>query len=347
MEILNDLHCNLNNVPQNKKEELKNYILNLTKNYIYKNQKLSSLDIIIKRSINELEKFLSQNKNLFFSKIDKGNASVLLSNEFYIKNMEMILSDKKTYANVTEKGDPITNSIRCCFRILENWKKKGYLDKDTQITISRVKESTNARAYGLIKAHKIDDEMLFKIKNNIQIESIVPFRIIISSIDCPKYLQSKMYERILSNSIKKSEKVIKNSFEFLKKIKNVIVPQGYVMISLDVISMYPSIPLKLVNESVKNRWSEIEKYTKIPQTEFLSGLEFMVNMTYFSFNNKFYKQIDGLPMGDPCSPILGDLVFYDLEKRVLDSFDFEILFYGRYVDDTFLIVPRNKVNLIF
>ena len=134
--------------------------------------------------------------------------------------MEMILSDKKTYANVTEKGD----LIRCCFRILENWKKKGYLDKDTQITISRVKESTNARAYGLIKAHKINDEMLYKIKNNIQIDSIVPFRIIISSIDCPKYLQSKMYEHILSNSIKKSEKVIKNSFEFLKKIKNVIVP---------------------------------------------------------------------------------------------------------------------------
>ena len=102
--------------------------------------------------------------------------------------------------------------------------------------------------------------------------------------------------------------------------------------------MYPSIPLKLVNESVKNSWSEIEGHTKIPQSEFLSGLEFMVNMTYFSFNNKFYKQIDSLPLGDPCSPILGDLVFYDLEKRVLDSFDFEIPFYGRYVDDAFLIV---------
>ena len=39
-----------------------------------------------------------------------------------------------------------------------------------------------------------------------------------------------------------------------------------------------------------------------------------------------------------------DLVFYDLEKRV--SFDFEIPFYGRYVDDTFLIVPKDEVNLI-
>ena len=48
------------------------------------------------------------------------------------------------------------------------------------------------------------------------------------------------------------------------------------------------------------------------------------------FNNKFYRQINGLPMGDPCSPILGAFVFYDLEKQILDKFDFEISFYGRY-----------------
>ena len=32
---------------------------------------------------------------------------------------------------------------------------------------------------------------------------------------------------------------------------------------------------------------------------------------------------------------------------VLNSFDFEILFYGRYVNDTFLIVPFNKIQQIF
>ena len=51
-------------------------------------------------------------------------------------------------------------------------------------------------------------------------------------------------------------------------------------------------------------------------------------------------------MGDPCSPILGELFFYDLEKEILDKFDIEIPFYGRYVDDTFLIIPKNKIKFV-
>ena len=72
-----------------------------------------------------------------------------------------------------------------------------------------------------------------------------------------------------------------------------------------------------------------------------------MNNTYFKFNNRFFKQIYGTAIGDSCAPILCDMVFYDLESNLLSSFDFGIIFYGRYVDDIYLIIPkvfRLKIN---
>jgi len=38
-------------------------------------------------------------------------------------------------------------------------------------------------------------------------------------------------------------------------------------------------------------------------------------------------------MGSPLSPVIADIVMQDLEKRVLETFNFDIPFYFRYVDD--------------
>ena len=51
-------------------------------------------------------------------------------------------------------------------------------------------------------------------------------------------------------------------------------------------------------------------------------------------------------MGSPVSPILAVIVMEDLEKTVLDSWDFIVPTYYRYVDDIFLIIPHDKVEHI-
>ena len=134
-----------------------------------------------------------------------------------------------------------------------------------------------SRAYGLLKAHKIpiDDNNNLKFSNNL------PFRLVISCIDSFKYFFSQLYEEILSSSVNKPPQNIKNSVEFLEKIKNIKIPENYVMMSLDVVSMYPTIPLDLIKKGINNRWNEIKKYTDIPINEFLIGLDVLVNSTYF------------------------------------------------------------------
>ena len=48
-------------------------------------------------------------------------------------------------------------------------------------------------------------------------------------------------------------------------------------------------------------------------------------------------------MGSPISPIISDIVMQDLETSCLSQIDFHNPIYLRYVDDTFLIIPANKM----
>ena len=50
---------------------------------------------------------------------------------------------------------------------------------------------------------------------------------------------------------------IKNSFELKDKIKNIIVPAGYTIISLDVVSLYTNIDNKLVYSAIKKFWKHL------------------------------------------------------------------------------------------
>ena len=49
-------------------------------------------------------------------------------------------------------------------------------------------------------------------------------------------------------------------------------------------------------------------------------------------------------MGSLISPILADLLMQDFETNVLENFDFNIPVYYRYVDDTIMFIPKDKIE---
>ena len=92
----------------------------------------------------------------------------------------------------------------------------------------------------------------------------------------------------------------------------------------------------------------------LTKNEFLGGIKFLLDSTYFKFNNKYYKQILGAPIGFCTSPWFADLVLEALENNALKKLnssnvlnnifiDWEnkpVLFYKRYVDDFILISKK-------
>ena len=91
----------------------------------------------------------------------------------------------------------------------------------------------------------------------------------------------------------------KNSVEFITDIKNIKIPSNHVMMSLDVTALFTNVPNDLVVKSIKSRWRKIKNQCKIPWSEIERALDLILKPTYFTFDGKRYRQIEGSPMGNP------------------------------------------------
>ena len=104
---------------------------------------------------------------------------------------------------------------------------------------------------------------------------------------------------------------IKNSIQLLDSLNKIKINHCYRLFSLDVKNPFPSIPitdLKNINFIDKN-FSETQKLG------LLKLIDLCLEQNYYVFNQIFYKQNDGLPMGSPLSPLLAEIY----RRRDLES----------------------------
>ena len=72
----------------------------------------------------------------------------------------------------------------------------------------------------------------------------------------------------------------------------------------------------------------------------MGAIRFILDSTFFSFNNNFNKQSFGTPIGSPLSPVIADLVMRRLGTVSLMSLNLDVAFYFRYVDDILRLLPQ-------
>ena len=88
------------------------------------------------------------------------------------------------------------------------------------------------------------------------------------------------------------------------------------LLSLDVKSLFTNIPVELVCDSIDRRAQSIVPNCMIPLDVIKNCVHFLYDNTYFTFNNKYYRQIFGTPMGTPISPLFADIVRMIWKKHV-------------------------------
>ncbi|XP_044577776.1 uncharacterized protein LOC123260626 [Cotesia glomerata] len=139
---------------------------------------------------------------------------------------------------------------------------------------------------------------------------------------------------------------VKNSTEFVEFANEVQLPPGFVLISLDVVSLFTNIQKNLVIELVEENWTEISGVLKCEKRFLLDLIECSFDMSFFVFKKKVYLQVDGTSMGCPSSSALANLVMFYILKRVLNKLPFLVPFLKLYVDDTLLAVPETEVDRV-
>ena len=163
------------------------------------------------------------------------------------------------------------------------------------------------------------------------------FRLILSATDTPTYKPAKFLLPFLT-PLFQNEYTVTDSFHFAEEICKQDL--NLYMASLDVDSLFSNISLdETIDICIDSLYRDDGNTPKIPNHVFRNLLSMATKQSLFTFNNKFYKQIDGMAMGSPLRPALANIFVCSFENKWLKDCPhcLKPVFYRRYVDDIFVL----------
>ena len=172
-------------------------------------------------------------------------------------------------------------------------------------------------------------------------------RPIVSYTGTPLYKVSKHIADILKQYLDKEGRHSENSKVFSQYVRTLMVEEDEVLVSFDVTSLYTNVPitatLEIIKDSLLNDHN-LKAKTDIPIDDFSDIVNFLLTKTWFQYNGKFYKQTDGVAMGGPASSVVAEIFMQSHDKRALSTFLNPPKAYERFVDDTFCIIKRDRIE---
>ena len=161
-----------------------------------------------------------------------------------------------------------------------------------------------------------------------------------SSCGSVTYGVAKELAKILKPLVDKSPHHINSTQDFVEQARQFKLEPGECLSSYDVSALFTSVPIDPALNIIKDlldKDTTLKERTVMEVGDLILLLEFCLKNTYFSFQGQFYEQVEGAAMGFPVSPIVANLYMEYLEQKALSTASHTPRFWGRYVDDTFVI----------
>lgn len=289
---------------------------------------LTNRDRYTLQAIGETRKFLTENNNIVILEADKGNVTVAMERTEYEKKMSTIVNDMMMYKRINK--DPTTILQKKNNELVEKLYTTNIISEFEKKRM-KTEVALAPRIYGLPKIHKDN----------------YPLRPICSSIGSPSSELCKYISNILKMLNENSTYNVKNSKDFKEKISSHIIEEDEIMVSFDVVSLFPSIPVDLAIQIIEEKWNKLQEFTNIDKELFFKILRFCIqDSRYFIYKEKIYQQKKGLPMGSSASPIVADIVMEELLNVCIESCDIRPKILTKYVDDLFGICQISAVETI-
>ena len=155
----------------------------------------------------------------------------------------------------------------------------------------------------------------------------------------------------LSPHLEDVASLVKNSIQLVEVLESLDLSADpdIILVSLDVESLYPSIPQEPGIEMVLQRVCPTTPPTsksnnfKNMLREFL---KIVLGDNHFTFNNNYYDQIKGVAMGTRCAPQFSNLFLASLEEKALASWGgTKPKLWARFLDDILMLWRGNMEEL--
>ena len=110
---------------------------------------------------------------------------------------------------------------------------------------------------------------------------------------------------------------IQSARDFVNKAKGVTLLPEECLCSYNVTALFASVPIDPAFNIIKDLLEKDDKLqdrTVLSVQNIIELLGFCLHSTYFSFQNKFYEQVEGLAMGSLVIPIMANLYMEHFER---------------------------------
>ena len=271
----------------------------------------------------KLLKEIKCNKDIIVVQADKGGKMVVMDRQEYITKIEEQLYDTKVYENVNDPTNKIKHAISV---IAQRLFTKKRINEKQKYDFTSIDNLPTVR--GQPKLHKMG----------------TPMRI----ITCTRSTITSGISRFTFNIIKQLRDTISNCItntdEFINQINQLKLEDGDNLASLDIKDLFTNVPITQSINIVLERIGQSEAFctSSLTKSDLKELLTICLRNSYFTFNNKFYRQKSGLPMGNILSPLLSDLYIDEYIKNKLTKINGKL---WRYVDDLLIITKMNETDI--
>lgn len=288
--------------------------------------KLPNIQNKFQQHYNITKSYLKNNPDLYVILSDKGKKVVIITKQQYNDKMLELINNTDKFKKLDK--DP-TNKLQILYNKTITSLEDNNIIKKSEATNLRIYNANAPKIFGQIKLHKTNN----------------PLRPIVDNTGTIFSNLSKKLATTLTLAFKDQKNLIlKDTFHLIEQLNNLQLPEDYILVSFDVINMFPSIPFQLIQYDINLNWKYIKKHTEVDKTTFLSLLKFIYDNNYFVYDNTYYKQLHGASMGSKLTPIQACRIIYNLFVTVTESLNFTLFFIKLFVDDSIAAVHKNKVQ---
>ncbi len=275
---------------------------------------------------------LSNDSDIVIRKADKGGAVVIQSKSAHREEVLRQLSDTVYYTPLS--CDPTPRFNEEVFSFLKRAFDDGFISQD-EFNFLFQKYPVRPVLHTLPKIHK-------------SIVEPVPGRPIVAGTQSLTEPISKYIDLHIKKSVFHLPSFVKDTTDFLNKIDSLKdVNDGVFVCTMDVTSLYTNVPHTEGLEALKHFLDRRESLT--PPTDFLVKMtELILKRNYFKFEDSFYLQLQGVPMGSASSPNLSNLFMGKFEEDFVynnNPFLPFLVCWFRYIDDIFFIFLGTSAQL--
>ena len=171
-------------------------------------------------------------------------------------------------------------------------------------------------------------------------------RPIVSCINCPTYLVSKWLIKEFEKFEFPETLAVKDRYEFINTTKDLKIEDHEFMVSFDVVSLYPNVPIQ-ESTSIINNWLKSLNIEEEVVEEYMILLKLCTSQNSFQFQDNVYSQNEGTPMGNPLSCFIANFFMSRLETQAKSLMNYFPRIWIRYVDDVFAIFDKNQNLQVF